>query len=354
MLQNLCLSVQITNFSIPKITDKCHNTYDRAMKTFHHIVYAGLSPHSNDLHEKRSIVLVNCISLILLSVLILLLSYRVIVLDNVTWDVFLHTFLKGFFVFSIPIALNGLRLFNMAKFLVCLIPLAFIWQVYIQGMRDMQHVETSMYDGMRLYLLILSPFPYLIFKRESMWSLVISSVPLLGSLVFFEQILGWAGVNHQQKGLGGEDYPLMYIRTLLAYLAISAVCLVFQTMVSQYEESIRRMVAELKCQKEEIIAQNEALVSSQDQLNAIHQNLEFLVDQKTEAIQRQNETILKFTFANSHMVRASVARMQGLINLSRIDDAMNRPIYLEKVEEEVDLLDRVTRTITKELNAALE
>lgn len=324
------------------------------MNTFHHIVYAGLSPHSDDLHEKRSIVLVNCISLILLSVLILLLSYRVVVLHNVTKDVFLDTFLKGFIVFSIPIVLNRLRFFNLAKFTVCLIPLVFIWQVYVHGMRDMQYVETSMYDGMRLYLLILSPFPYLLFKKENIWNLVICSAPLLCSLVFFEQILGWAGVNHQQKGMGGEDYPLMYIRTLLAYMAISTVCLVFQNMVSQYEESIRRMVTELKSQKEEIIAQNEALVNSQDQLNAIHQNLEFLVDQKTEAIQRQNEMILKFTFANSHMVRASVARMQGLMRLSHIDDAMNRQIYFEKVEEEVEQLDGITRSITKDLNAALE
>lgn len=324
------------------------HTIVEEMNIFKRISEIGLVP-SDQYQEKRGIILSNSIALVLTLALCLLFSLRALVTNSVTVTNFMNTFVVGCLVLSSPIVLNSLSFTLVSRMVVCLVPMAFVWYAHIVNMKAITIVETSMYDSLRIYLLALSPFPYILFNKSQPWSLIFTILPSFLSFLFFEQLLEIAGVGHATKGTGGIDYPMMYIRGLLAYGIVSAICFTFQSIITKNDELNQKMMMELKAQTEEIESQNDALTQSQDRLNELYQNLEVLVDKKTEAVQMQHEKIIKYTFANSHVVRASVARILGLVQLSRMEPSEQYPVLLEKIAQETHELDEITKTITKDL-----
>jgi hypothetical protein len=167
--------------------------------------------------------------------------------------------------------------------------------------------------------------------------------------LFFEVILGWAGVSNIQKGLISPDYQLMQVRTGIGYVIISGACYVFQSIICQNDNLNQQMMAELKSNTYLIKKQNADLIQSQFQLNHLNQHLGNLVETKTADIKRQNEQIISLAFSISHKVRGSVARILGLIQISKLQTGLDFPWFFEKVENETRDLDKITQLITNDL-----
>lgn len=75
-----------------------------------------------------------------------------------------------------------------------------------------------------------------------------------------------------------------------------------------------------------------------------------MVAARTAEVTRQNETLIRYAYANAHHLRGPVARALGLIQLSRIDSALDCPYILQKVEEQVAEIDAVVKDINRELD----
>jgi|GEM_PF-4576784 len=73
----------------------------------------------------------------------------------------------------------------------------------------------------------------------------------------------------------------------------------------------------------------------------------FITEKK---LRRQNEQLFKYAHLNSHEVRGPVARILGLIEVTRLDKDSDYLDFFEKVKSETKDIDKILRTITVELN----
>ena len=168
--------------------------------------------------------------------------------------------------------------------------------------------------------------------------------------MFFDGALSQFGVGINQRGVPTDESALVGMRTIVAYGVMSISCFIFQSIITHDDSLIKRILSELKLKSEQIETQNEELVQSQGRLNEINQHLEDLVLKKTENIKSQDETILKYAYSNAHHVRGPVARLLGLIQLSKLETDFDYSWFFEKVELSAKEIDEIITGISKELN----
>ena len=159
-----------------------------------------------------------------------------------------------------------------------------------------------------------------------------------------------SGIDLEQSSLQTIDFQLMEIRTFVAYMIMSTGCFAFQAVISYNDRFNQRLLNELKHKTSEIEQQNKDLLQKQTELNEINQHLEDLVDSKTRSIQRQNEMLIRYSYTNAHKVRGPVARILGLIQLSRLKTDLNFLWFFEKVEEETKGIDEIISGLSQELS----
>jgi len=95
--------------------------------------------------------------------------------------------------------------------------------------------------------------------------------------------------------------------------------------------------------------QNSLLVESRNELNKINQNLESIVEQRTNNAKQKNEYLVKYAFTNAHHVRGPLARILGLLQLANLEGEVDYPFLFTKIEEQSKEIDVVLKTINKEL-----
>ncbi len=268
------------------------------MTFFKRLIRSGLT-RNDEYQNKRGIILSNYISIILGVTLLLLFLNRLLFFK----DLFLGTFATGFLLFITPILCNRLHFTTLSRLLLCIVPVCFVWYVFITRMWEMASIDQSVYDGLRIFLLSLCFIPYLLFDRSKLPILMVGILPTLLSFLCFGYILQWAGLPQAPSGLTSDDFQLMPVRAFLAYAVISISCFVFQSIISRNDTYNKKLLTELSNRAEEIEMQNEMLVQSQSRLHEINQHLEKLVDEKTRSIKRQNEILLNYSFTNAHKVR---------------------------------------------------
>jgi signal transduction histidine kinase len=95
--------------------------------------------------------------------------------------------------------------------------------------------------------------------------------------------------------------------------------------------------------------QNSLLVESKNEMNQINQNLENIVEQRTNNAKQKNEYLVKYAFTNAHHVRGPLARILGLLLLAKLEEEVDYPFLFNKIEDQAKEIDVVLRTINKEL-----
>jgi signal transduction histidine kinase len=192
-----------------------------------------------------------------------------------------------------------------------------------------------MYDGARLYLIVIGMLPYLLLDRKQIWLLSLAIVPSFLSILLFDEIMSLAGVGYKQLGLVDSDYPAMWLRSLISYMACSSISFVFSSVVSTNDTINRKLIDKLSEKGKE--------------LSELNQNLEKIVEMKTQILRKQNEALSNYAFANSHELRGPVARILGLINVSKFDKELTFQWYVDKIEIEINEVDRLTKETSSRL-----
>lgn len=101
----------------------------------------------------------------------------------------------------------------------------------------------------------------------------------------------------------------------------------------------------------EIETQNEELMQGQENLYQLNINLERLVEERTHKVKEQNEQLIRYAYSNAHHLRGPVARVLGLIHLSKIDSDLDYPFLFQKIEEQAKEIDLVIKSINNELQS---
>jgi light-regulated signal transduction histidine kinase (bacteriophytochrome) len=101
----------------------------------------------------------------------------------------------------------------------------------------------------------------------------------------------------------------------------------------------------IQTQQEKITAQAEEVNRTNREIALINENLEALVREKTLKITRQNEKLIVYAFHNAHRVRGPLARILGLVSLTKIG-AIN--------QQETDFILNEIHTASAELDVVIK
>ena len=99
-------------------------------------------------------------------------------------------------------------------------------------------------------------------------------------------------------------------------------------------------------QSEELMRQAEELKSSHEELIAINDNLESIVNERSQEIVIKNNMLEEYAFINAHKLRAPVARLLGLMQIIELSkDTSEIEFYLQLCNQEIKDLDRIVWAI---------
>ncbi len=163
-------------------------------------------------------------------------------------------------------------------------------------------------------------------------------------------VFTWQAIHPQRYGKpDASDIIIMGVTYFTLYVVITYSSGILK---QRYDEALKNLVQvnfELIEKSNEIETQNEELMLSQENLYQLNTHLESLVDERTHEVKKQNELLIKYAYANAHHVRGPVARVLGLIQLSKMETDLDYPFLFKKIEEQTKEIDKVVNSINREL-----
>ncbi len=207
------------------------------------------------------------------------------------------------------------------------------------------HAVTFPDNTVPLTVILVLGFTYsVLLKGKLMW--LMHTCTLVGLLIVFTI----QAMDPQAFNKANENEVMALAITyfiLYALLVLSA-----GTLKARYDRinrELKSMNHELAEKSIEIEAQNEQLMIRHDRTHALNKSLAQTVEERSMRIAQQNQQLLQYAYMNAHEVRGPLARALGLMQLSRIDSALELPFIFEKVEHEVNEIDGIIKRITIEL-----
>lgn len=178
--------------------------------------------------------------------------------------------------------------------------------------------------------------------------LVLHGITAVGMIAVFTWLalhpIRYGKPNASDIIVAGITYCVLYI--VIAYSS--------WLLKQRYDEAYKRLTEtniELIEKTHEIETQNEELLQSQENLFQLNTHLESIIDARTQEVKNQNEQLIRYAYANAHHVRGPVARVLGLIQLSKMDVNLDYPFLFQKIEEQTKEIDEVVKGINKELES---
>ncbi len=94
-----------------------------------------------------------------------------------------------------------------------------------------------------------------------------------------------------------------------------------------------------------------ALLEKQAEIIQINQSLEMRVNQRTEELEKQNNRLAEYAYINSHLLRAPLSRLLGLVNLVRYSEVAGSE--REHIIQQIQVAGRELDEIVAKINEAL-
>lgn len=144
---------------------------------------------------------------------------------------------------------------------------------------------------------------------------------------------------------------IFLVRKAVPYLVIFCIVTICSGILKwRYESNqlrLRAMVELLNRKNKKISEQHLLLKKNYDELAALNENLEFIINQKTEKITEKNRQLAEAAYTNAHTIRAPLARILGLLNLINLD-SLNRDFYIGKINTEAEAMDEILLMVSKQ------
>lgn len=141
---------------------------------------------------------------------------------------------------------------------------------------------------------------------------------------------------------------------LMVYILVSLTAALLKDRLDESNQELVLLNKDLVEKNCEIETQNEELNSHQEEMNSINVRLEELVEQRTHSLREKNEALARYGFRNAHNVRGPLARILGLINLSKMDKSITPEMILSMIEKEALQIDYIIHEIARDLGENTE
>jgi hypothetical protein len=187
----------------------------------------------------------------------------------------------------------------------------------------------------------------------------IISVMLRGKLMWFMHGVSFTSLciilieqfrNPDLRFSPSDGYILRAAATFSTlYFVLNYATVVLKRKYDRSNQNLEKLFMELQERNNEIAAQNEQLLQTQDNLNDLNLHLEKKVNERAEKILLQNEILKRYSYTNAHHLRGPVARLLGLANVYSLDVTSNPAFFIEKMKEEAENIDSVVKKINSDL-----
>lgn len=123
--------------------------------------------------------------------------------------------------------------------------------------------------------------------------------------------------------------------------------------LSKVNRLIKQNNDELEAQNEEITQQAYHLEYANQEIQRINENLEQIVEVRTNEIVQKNEMLKEYAFINAHKLRAPVARLLGLCNLFPLyESEEEKQNILTLLQQETQDLDKLIKAIDDAISSS--
>lgn len=143
---------------------------------------------------------------------------------------------------------------------------------------------------------------------------------------------------------------ITFIATTIAIYTL--ICYAASVLKNRYDDIMGELTTanlHLQEQNRAIAAQHQALIIQKQALDTLYAALEEKVAQRTQEANEQRDKIYTYANDNAHKVRASVARILGLLIIAKQDNTLPQEVLFELIFAETHQLEQITQDITKTL-----
>lgn len=238
-----------------------------------------------------------------------------------------YFYLSIFIILNIALLLKGKFIF--AKILTLIHPFLFIFLFPV--------LTGNLHSGMFLWfpygLIIIGSASFLIFSLHNEKTVLhgFFFFFILCSLFFDQLVLIRADIYSGMSFIVKENHIYYVLSKIL--LSVFSYCTLYLFKYTAFKHSLE-------------------ITALSDHLCYLNKNLEAIVKERTFQLESQNQKIRELTYANSHKVRACVARITGLIQLTDITPSSNdRDLYYKKIKETTEEIEQETAKISILLSA---
>ena len=301
-------------------------------------------PEDQDFSDRkvRTLGLTNQICVVLSAIFLLVVITDPLLLRR--FDASTGRYLIGLITCMVCLLCNARRWYTASRLLLVVV-IPFLFLAYPALRHNTNEVSLLwMPTGITLY----SMLPYLIFRwPEERVPFIVSILILLGFCIFSDQLLR-LGSDPAFPVLDViERHYFPYKRSILAlWLFLNLPMIYFMILVRRYENRLQASHTEIAEKQVQILDQNVELKAQQSQITAINQSLERKVQQRTEELKEQNDRLAEYAFINAHLLRAPLARIQGLVYLMELTEAMaHNELLFQYLQEAVEEFSEVVQQI---------
>lgn len=211
-----------------------------------------------------------------------------------------------------------------------------------------------------MLLLVVSLLPYLVFHIVKDRTFMIG----MGVFIFISAAIGtgymlerMAPEDQQQLLTYLDENPMVWL-TYMACMGFLQFVLyryrrhnyLLRWRLYEASASLDARIGEIQRSSQELINQQELLIDLQLELSDLQQNLESTIQERTEGLRSRQKMMIHYGFMNSHLLRAPIARLMGLLQVLHLDLPDSEKEELgHLVIASIDEIDNVSVTINDAL-----
>jgi ligand-binding sensor domain-containing protein len=121
-------------------------------------------------------------------------------------------------------------------------------------------------------------------------------------------------------------------------------------MISEQRDELIALNEELTASQDQILDQRDSLARKNEEIAAINTNLEKLVAERTHVLEQQNLKLSEYAFINAHEIRGPLASILGLIHLFELtNDPKEQNELLTHLKKSSVELDKIVRATNRML-----
>lgn len=154
-------------------------------------------------------------------------------------------------------------------------------------------------------------------------------------------------------------YPKKYLAAgfvfwMITFAIVSIINLIQErnrNLLAIKNKELSNLKFQIENKNEELSLQNKKISEINDKLRHLNENLEVRITERTQDIEQRNIQLSEYAFINSHLLRAPVARIIGLLNLfSKTKSESKRDEIMEHLKQSGSDLDDVVSKINLALD----